>query len=379
MSRRGESIYKRKDGRWEARYIHHYEQGCAKYRYLYGHTYAEVKSKRIKELAAPRTMATSVLKGSALFEELAGLWLAEVKPSVKESTFARYHRIVHRYLMPSFFKTSVLTLDARCIKSFSASLLQGNGERAPLSPKTVSDILCVLKSICKHGRQNGYPCADLLPVKLPSATGKPTQILSEFARETVEKSIIESKVTDADSRVKLGVLFALYTGLRIGELCGLRESDIDWSGRCVTVSATVERIADLEPNATTKTKVIVSNPKTEAAARMIPLPPFLMDYLQAFLSGADCYLLTGSEKHTEPHQFYMRYKTFMKSLGLEQYTFHALRHTFATRCVEYGFDAKTLSEILGHTSVSTTLALYVHPTPEQKRRQMEKLCPALYS
>jgi integrase len=161
-------------------------------------------------------------------------------------------------------------------------------------------------------------------------------------------------------------------------LCGLRYSDIDIENRCVTISRTVERIADLSIGATARTKVVIGEPKTQASARVIPLPSFLVGILEENATDPSYYLLTGTEKYTEPHQFYMRYKTFMRRLGLEQYTFHALRHTFATRCIDNGFDAKALSEILGHSNVSTTLSLYVHPTLEQKRRQMERLSPSMY-
>ena len=379
MPRRGESIYKRKDGRWEARYIHHYENGHAKYRYLYGKTYAEVKARRVKEMAHPDSVIVSKTKEVALFCELSCLWLSEVRHSVKESTFTRYHRIVHKHLNPFLADKIIIKIDNTYIRNLYVSLLQGEGERGPLSAKTVGDIFCVLKSIFKYGRQMGYPCADLSQIKSAPALKSPTQILPEVTRKTVEQTILDSEVTASDGRVKLGILFVLYTGLRIGELCGLKHENIDLENRCVTVTATVERIENLDVNATTKTKVIISEPKTESSARMIPIPSLLLDYLKNYSTEADCYLLTGTKKYTEPHQFYLRYKTFMKKLGLKEYTFHALRHTFATRCIDNGFDAKTLSEILGHANVATTLSLYVHPTLEQKRRQMEKLCSTTYS
>ena len=330
-------------------------------------------------MAHPDIVIVSKTKEVALFCELSCLWLSEVRHSVKESTFTRYHRIVHKHLNPLLQDKMIAKIDNNSIKTLYVSQLQGGGNRASLSPKTTNDILCVLKSIFKYGRQLGYPCTDLSQIKSISAVKSPTQILPEVTRKTVEQTILDSEVTASDGRVKLGILFVLYTGLRIGELCGLKHENIDLENRCVTVTATVERIENLDVNATTKTKVIISEPKTESSARMIPIPSLLLDYLKSFLTDADCYLLTGTKKYTEPHQFYLRYKTFMRRLGLEEYTFHALRHTFATRCIDNGFDAKTLSEILGHANVATTLSLYVHPTLEQKRRQMEKLCSTTYS
>lgn len=378
MPRRGESIYKRKDGRWEARYIHHYENGKAQYRYLYAHSYAEAKAKRLEEQSKPEQSPVPSIKSVATFGELSALWLAEVRPTVKESTYTRYHRTVHHHLLPTFSGRMLVKLDEGCVRSFSYRLLSGEGERAPLSPKTVSDVLCVLKSIFKYGRRNGYPCADLYTLKLPPVPQKNAQILPDFSRQRVEGRILLPTTDEAGRRVRLGILFALYTGVRIGELCGLKHGDIDLQNRCVTVSRTVERIADLNVGASARTKVVVAEPKTNASVRIIPLPSFLVEQLSEVNADPNCYLLTGTERHTEPHQFYMRYKTFMRGLDLDQYTFHALRHTFATRCIDSGFDAKALSEILGHSNVSTTLSLYVHPTLEQKRRQMERLSPSNY-
>lgn len=164
--------------------------------------------------------------------------------------------------------------------------------------------------------------------------------------------------------------------MRIGELCGLRWEDIDFHSFTVHVCRTVERIADLNPKAEAKTKVVVSEPKTKNSFRIIPLPEFLAGYLSVRKRDPQCYLLTGNKKHTEPHQFYIRYQNYLRRHGIENHSFHALRHTFATRCVEMGFDTKSLSEILGHANINTTLSVYVHPSIQQKKTQMERLTPS---
>ena len=145
----------------------------------------------------------------------------------------------------------------------------------------------------------------------------------------------------------------------------------------MTIKRTVERIADTSDNRQAKTKVIINTPKTANSYRIIPLQGFLVRILCQSVRPDDCYLLTGTPKFTEPHQYYVRYKTFLKKNRLGNFTFHSLRHTFATRCIEAGFDAKSLSEILGHSSVTTTMSLYVHPSIEQKRAQMEKIIPSV--
>ncbi|MCI8282432.1 MAG: site-specific integrase [Lachnospiraceae bacterium] len=371
MPRKGENIFKRKDGRWEARYIHHYENGKAKYRYVYGATYAEAKAKKAAEQSLPENIRPPVAKQLSTFAILAEAWLMDIKVTVKESTYTRYHRIVKKYLFPLLEEQMLSKMDQKYLNSLTEKLLaEGGVDRNPLSPKTVSDILCVLKSIFKYGKENGYPCLNASSLRYPQKSPKPVKILTEDIRTKLEKLLLDSEDTTS-----LGILFTLFTGIRIGELCGLRWEDIDFSNATVSIKRTIERIADLDPAAKTKTKVIISEPKTESSSRVIPLPSFLVGYLEKRKRNDECYLLTGRKKYTEPHQYYIRYQKYLERNNIDGHTFHALRHTFATRCVEIGFDTKSLSEILGHTSITTTLSIYVHPTLQQKKLQMDRLMP----
>lgn len=371
MSRRGENIFKRKDGRWEARYIHHYENGHAKYRYLYGKSYAEVKQKRQTELSMPQQQTHSQNKVSLTLEELAQMWLSDIAPTVKESTYTRYYRTVEKYIIPVFGKCPVIKIDCNTVNRFSNTLLTTGGTHAsPLSPKSTTDIICVFKSILKYGRINGYPCPTLDGIRYPQKNNKPVKILLSDHERMMEKILLHSEDTTC-----LGILFTLFTGIRIGELCGLRWGDINFEASTVRICRTVERISDLSIGAKAKTKIIITEPKTANSDRLIPIPKFLLEHLKKQRKGKDVYLITGETSFVEPHCFYLRYRRFMKAHQIDNYTFHALRHTFATRCVESGFDTKSLSEILGHANIGTTLMFYVHPTLEQKRLQMERLTP----
>ena len=375
MSRKGENIFKRKDGRWEARYIHHYENGKARYRYLYGTTYAEAKAKKIAEQAMLESAKIPAVKRLASFEELAGLWLADIKISIKESTYTRYSRIVSSYLLPAFQNQMLSKIDQHYLNGLSERLInKGGSGGTPLSAKTVSDILCILKAILKYGGANGYSCPDISGLRYPKRNHKSISVLSEKNRIRLEQISLNSKDTTS-----LGILFTLFTGVRIGELCGIRWADIDFCNSTVTICRTVERIADLDPFSQKKTKVIIDEPKTESSVRVIPLPGFLTEHLIKYKCDHNCYLLTGTTHPTEPHQYYVRYQRFLKRNHIEKHPFHTLRHTFATRCVEMGFDTKSLSEILGHNSVTTTLAVYVHPSLQQKKEQMERLTPLCLS
>ncbi len=368
MSRRGEGIYKRKDGRWEARYIHHYENGKAKYRFLYADTYAKVKAKRTAELVSFPAIAVAG-KSPKTFKDISDEWLLDIKDKVKESTYTRYERNVRIYLLPLLEKQKLKKLNTDFLKEIPKQLIETGGkEGSPLSAKTVGDIICVLKSILKFANRKGCIFFDESCIPLPKRSKPQTKILPEEYRIKIEDRLWNSGET-----VSLGILFTMYTGIRLGELCGLRWGDIDFVTGVVQISRTVERIPDLLSNAKSKTKVIISEPKTESAKRIIPLPQILLEHLEKFCGEKDSYIVTGNAHHTEPHQLYLRYKTFLKHTGVPEYTFHTLRHTFATRCVEHSFDTKSLSEILGHSNIGTTLSLYVHPTLEQKRNQMERL------
>jgi len=372
MPKRGENIFKRNDGRWEARYIHHYEGGKAVYRYLYGKTYTEAREKKLAELAQLKQYKTAGVKRMAVFDEIAGLWLSDIKNTVKESTYTRYYRCVEKYLLP-FLRNQVLVKTDRCFYRFLTDKLLEHGGRGdkPLSAKTVTDILGVLKAILRYGEENGYPVPPCDCIKYPPQKGTKISILSE-----PERIKIEQLLTNSEDALCLGILFTLYTGVRIGELCGLRWEDIDFASGTVHIRRTVERIANLDQHTQQKTKIIISEPKTENAVRVIPLPSFLVNLLSDGRKSDNFYLLTGTPEPTEPHQYYVRYRKFLQRNGIENHTFHALRHTFATRCVELGFDVKSLSEILGHSSVTTTLKFYVHPTLQQKKAQMELLIPS---
>lgn len=374
MPRKGENIFKRKDGRWEARYIHHYENGIAKYRYVYGATYMEAKRKRSEDQCIFGINTKKSKSTNCTFEVLSNEWLKSVEHTVKESTYARYVRIVKRYLCPNFSNNPNVLLTATPINELVTHLLTQGGCRGnPLSPKTISDIICVFNLIAKYGNQKGICHIDTDGIKRPKSRKKPVEILDNSALKTIEGILLSF-----EDPLCLGILFALFSGVRIGELCGIRWEDIDFQLQTVTIKRTIERIANTDKYAQTKTKVIINTPKTESSYRVIPLQQFLVDVLQKNKKPGNCYLLTGTTKYTEPHQYYVRYKRFLKRNNLGEYTFHCLRHTFATRCVEAGFDIKSLSEILGHSSVTTTMAIYIHPTLEQKRLQMEKIIPTAF-
>lgn len=369
MARRGENIFKRKDGRWEARIGAEHVDGKQHYHSVYGKTYAEVKAKKEEYLYLCRNATAPTEQRSATFSWAAEHWLKTIGSTVKESTYTRYYRNVHSYLMPHFSKYSISKLDSEAVNRFKDELLTSGGKRGNgLSEKTVTDILSVLKLILIHAAEEGCSTMNVGLIRNPRRKKHEIKTVPSAKLDRLEDILLNS-----NDNISLGILLTLHTGIRNGELCGLRWEDFHFNSKTVRIRRTVERIADLDPLTSAKTKVIVSEPKTEASHREIPLPRVLCKYLKSRCGAPNTYILTGTDKPCEPHTLYVRYERFLRRYGFDSYTFHALRHTFATRGIESGFDVKSLSEILGHSDITTTLRCYVHPSVEQKRRQMEAM------
>lgn len=371
MSKRGENIFKRKDGRWEARVPENRIDGKKVYKSIYGRNYTEVKRKREDYYRSASRKKPQEFR-AATFSDIADRWLVSVKGTVKESSFTRYFRNVHSYLNPAVGAVGLSEISVDCVCELKDELLESGGKRGEgLSEKTVSDLLSTLKMVLIYAGEQGYPVMNAELIRNPKKKKREVSVIPGGVISRLEEVLISS-----DDRISLGILLTLHTGIRNGELCGLRWSDFDFNSGTISICRTVERIKDLSPLAERRTKVVITEPKTESSRREIPLPKTLCGYLRSRRGADDEYLLTGTDKPSEPHTLYIRYERFLRRNGFESYTFHAIRHTFATRGIASGFDAKSLSEILGHSDVTTTLRCYVHPSMEEKRSQMETLFSA---
>ena len=175
------------------------------------------------------------------------------------------------------------------------------------------------------------------------------------------------------SSTALCVLLSLYTGRRVGEVCGLMWSDIDLEESIITVKRTVQRIH----TSSHSTAIIADTPKSNSSQRSIPIPTFILKLLRESRSNDNFYVLSGSTTIIEPRTLQRRFKSILKKAHLPSVNYHSLRHAFATNCLQAGFDVKTLSEILGHASVETTLNRYVHTSMDRKIECMALLEPAM--
>ena len=376
MGKHGENIRKRKDGRWEARLISEYDgTGKAKYRSFYGKTYMEAKEKRNAYLrsgaeAQYQQKVNSMDKRKILVSQIMMEWLDSRRDSVKESTYAHYKNLAETHILPKLGRIPLGSLTPENINQFLKVLLSSGriDGKGGLSPKTVADIRSVLLLALEYARSSQYPCPDLGKIFSPHVTRPEMKVLTLEQQEKLENYLFQHP-----GPMELGILITLYGGLRIGELCALQWRDIHFESGTLQVSKTILRIQKEDRDKGKKTQVLISRPKTDSSNRLIPLPGFLLEFLKNFRQESESYLITGTKFYLEPRMCLEKYKKILKKAGLESYTFHTLRHTFATRCVEKGFDPKSLSEILGHANINTTLQNYVHPSIDLKKEQMDRL------
>ena len=376
MGKHGENIRKRKDGRWEARLISVYDgTGKAKYRSFYGKTYMEAKEKRNAYLrsgaeAQYQQKVNSMDKRKILVSQIMMEWLDSRRDAVKESTYAHYKNLAGTHILPKLGRIPLGSLTPENINQFLKVLLSSGriDGKGGLSPKTVADIRSVLLLALEYARSSQYPCPDLGKIFSPHVTRPEMKVLTLEQQEKLENYLFRNP-----GPMELGILITLYGGLRIGELCALQWRDIHFESGTLQVSKTILRIQKEDRDKGKKTQVLISRPKTDSSNRLIPLPGFLLEFLRNFRQESELYLITGTKFYLEPRMCLEKYKKILKKAGLESHTFHTLRHTFATRCVEKGFDPKSLSEILGHANINTTLQNYVHPSIDLKKEQMDRL------
>lgn len=374
MPRKGENIYKRKDGRWEGRYIKgRTPEGKALYGYLYAHNYYDLKQKLRKCLQElkEQTEISKVSDSDCIsFKTISEAWLNSTKPQIKESTYVKYVNLLNTYISPYFGEKCIENINYEYIEYFSTQMLtQGGKNSNGLSAKTVNDCLVLIRIILAYAANHG---CNLQCNGKGIFIRQPAKELSVLSISD-QKTLFNYLCSNLDNR-NLGILLSLLTGLRIGEICALKWEDISIPEKTVHVHSTMQRIQIVEATETkAKTKISITAPKSSCSVRTIPLSDEIIGIMEQFDKQKGFVLTGNNSSYIEPRSMHNHFKRVCKSVGIDPVNFHVLRHTFATRCVELGFDVKSLSEILGHANVSITLNRYVHPSMAVKRANMEKL------
>jgi integrase len=370
MPRTGENIYRRKDGRWEGRYAELNVQGeKIRYKSVYGKTYTTVRQK-LREAERNRDTRCAEIK-KIYIEDLARLWNQSIRMKVKESTYSRYRLMLQTHILPRLGTTPAEELTTEKVETYLNDLLiQGRSDgTGGLSYKTVKDIWGLLKELMQFAQRNGI----ISSCQIGSITLKQERKEKEILSES-DRICLVTYMTHEPEPTKIGIVLSLYTGLRIGELCALRWKEIDLVNKVLYVKYTAQRIQDYSGEGSSKTKLILTSPKSKSSNRCIPLPDYLVDLLKPWQASSDTYFLSGEQdRFIEPRCMQMRFKKYLKECGIQDVSFHCLRHTFSTICLRSGMDSKTLSELLGHSNVNITLSQYVHTSLEYKRISIDNM------
>lgn len=351
------NVYQRKDGRWESRIsIGKDENGKRKYRSFYGKTLEEAE---FKLMIACQSVSEEYALTEMTVTELVTEYLHVMSSRLKESTLANYRMKADKHIIPKFGDIQCCLLKARDMYSFIESKLKEG-----LSVRYISDIIVLLKAIYRYANRE-YNIRNVLEnLNMPKKNKSEIVILSKEQQQKLEQFIAQNH-----SLTTLGVSLSMYMGLRIGELCALKWEDIDLEKRVITVRKTIQRIQ--VRNGKRRTKLIITEPKSANSMREIPIPECLVKLLEKFKDSAENFVLSSSKKPVEPRTMQYRFVKILKNAELPSVHFHSLRHLFATNCIALGFDVKTLSEILGHSSVEVTLSRYVHSSMDRKRVCMD--------
>ena len=360
MPRRGENIYKRKDGRWEGRYIRgRTPAGKAEYGYVYAKSYSACREKRRKmEDALPQK---PMLTGEMSVCQAAEFFLSERRGALKASTIGRYEYMIQHYIVPELGTLLLHNLTAEKLSVFF-SRLQDRG----LSCKSTRDVGVLLKTIFKVAKKKCHCDCPGRDVELPAYRSKKVEVFADH-----EIAALAQKVLDAPDITGLCVLLILNTGLRLGEICALRKSDIDFRSGFLRIERSVARVRDASG-----THLVVQSPKSSSSVRLVAIPNDMLELLKTATQNIqkDNYLLTNTNTPMEPRTLQYRYRKLLERCGTRYRNFHAMRHTYATRCMESGVDIKSLSELLGHADIRTTLQTYVHSSLAHKKQAVQSIC-----
>lgn len=340
-----ENIKQRPKGIWEGKNIIGIDfSNNPIYETIYGNTYEEVsKILKIKDISYPKRFC--------LFEEKINEWLEYEKISLKVSTYSYYHTVVDNHIRKELGIIPLNELDNKIISNFINKLYLKH-----ISESTIKQILKILKQIFKF-------CNLEIKLNMPKSKRKEISILSDDENDILLKYLYNNM-----NNKNFSILLSIKLGLRIGEVCALKWSNFDLSSGLVKIEKTVERIKNYDTSINSKTRLLLIDAKTDHSIRVLPLSNSLIEIVNKLIKNEnkDSFILTSKDNYMDPRTFFNYYKKVLNTCGIKN-TYHCLRHTFATKCVDNGLNIKAVSEILGHSNIQTTLSLYVHPDLNKTR------------
>lgn len=299
--------------------------------------------------------------------EFSDYWLnAIMKNSIRQNTYTAYKGYIENHVKKYLGALRLAELVPADIQEFVLNL---SGEEKRLSPKSVHLIMAMFKNIISCALDFGFidknPCHK---IRMPKLAEKEAKAFSRTEQQSIETAVLNSP----DKR-NLGILICLYTGIRLGELCALKWEDIDFKNRSLTIKTSLKRVYVYSiETASPKTVCIEEEPKTKKSRRIIPLPEFLSNILQASKKNSSSPYVISMKNGScvKPRTMQFIYLRLLRKANVPYNSFHTLRHTFASRAIELLADVKTVSDILGHTNSMITVNRYAHSLLEEKRKLM---------
>lgn len=378
MARRGQNIRRRTDGRWEARFsVTDPSTGKKRVKSLYALSYPDAKEMLAEAQYGEKAGRTEIEKDAgtivasdtldtaedrkAMLTDVAEAWFAEVAKSKKPSTYIKYKRIYDSFIVSKIEEIAICNaFNQRNINLYEIIKLT----KEDASDSVIRSVYGVMNQILEYYNEHYHTNIQINARPKGHTSGKTIEVLAPAEQARLLRELYRNMDIN-----KFGILLCLFTGLRLGEICALRWSDIDMQGKLLYVKRTVQRITVEGQNK--KTMLLEGEPKSVLSKRVIPLPDSIMPYVSSFKQD-EGYVLS-SERATEPRTYQYRFQKMLSAAGIEKHNFHILRHTFATNCMNSGADIKSLSEMLGHSSASITLNTYVHPSIDTKREHLNNL------
>ena len=357
-------VRKREDGRWEGRIVvGHKENGDSIFRYIYADNQKELTAKLRQHIDIYQGVDLTEQSRMTLGEWL-NQWLENVAGTIRPTTLTQYQGAVRIHINPHLGEKPIAQVTGKDIqKLYDALASHGNQITGKgLASSTIRGIHSMLHEALDAAKQAGLiPWNPTEEIPTPKFTCKTKQILTEEQLDTFMEAIREDTIWYDFFYTEL------TTGLRRGEICGLKWEDFDEASGTLKVRRAVhqEKVG----------KLTTWDTKTAAGTRTIILPPSTAELLRDRKKSALTEWIfpnpLNPEQPTRPDTAYDRMKALLKEAGLPSIRFHDLRHTFATHALTSGVDVKTLSGILGHTRSAFTLDTYTHTTGDMQRRAAE--------
>jgi len=286
-------------------------------------------------------------------------WLKHKKYSVKTSSFNIYQSIINNNIIPQLGHLLVIDLNEKIFKDYYHQFIETR------SNTYITTIFNILVSSL-----NSYPTKQKMLKKFineninTKVIKKSYMLLSKNQIEQMIQILIVNK-----NKYYIGILIAICTGMRIGEICALRFSNIDLEKHLIFVEKTIYRIKDNYKGST----LVMTTPKTIHSQRVLPIHKNIYTELLSLYSHSTDYVLTQSKIPLDPRILRRQFKLFLEKYDFMDMRFHDLRHSFANLCFDQGVDFKSISELLGHANIATTLNLYVHSNIKKKQKYIDEL------